>query len=504
MINSPPMNFASRLIYLKKELIDFTGRPYLPAVYASTARNLVLRASRQVEKSTFLANSILYLSTTRPGIQILFICPRLEQARLFARTRLIPVLANSPILCRALAEDRPGQLPVTDLQFANGSALFVRAAYRSADAARGISADVLLVDECQDVAAGDLPVLKETLSHSQFARTILCGTPKLIDNHLEAMFSQSTANEWQVPCPGCAHDAVLDEHCIGPTGIICPKCQTLLDKQSGRWVPRNPNAAWGDGFWINALMVPWRKNHDDILECQRTYDFARFRNEVVGLPVSLGAHIVTKEQLEACCTNKPMARSVEDVPIRFRKHIIIGVDWGGGGRARTAIVVGFTRPEGMFEICHFARVSGREDPELVKKAVIEICRKFDARWIGADGLGTGSVYNRLLLDGIGYGANLYALLYSASGAEPYQDGVLWKWPIGRTSSIGYLFSCIQKKKILFPRLADSGMFLDEFACEVAEYDDKNRCVKYSHAETQPDDTLHAANYALQIATRRFR
>src|SRR4051794_24745518 len=111
MINSPPMNFARRLIYLKKKLMDFSGRPYLPQIYASTARNLVLRASRQVEKSTFLANTILYLSTTCPGIQILFVCPRLEQARLFARTRLIPVLANSPILCRVLADDRPGQLP---------------------------------------------------------------------------------------------------------------------------------------------------------------------------------------------------------------------------------------------------------------------------------------------------------------------------------------------------------------------------------------------------------
>ena len=103
---------------------------------------------------------------------------------------------------------------------------------------------------------------------------------------------------------------MLDEHCIGPTGIMCPKCQSPLDKQSGRWVPRNPHSTWGDGFWINALMVPWKKNHDEILESQRTYDFARFRNEVLGLPVSLGEHIVTREQLEACCTNNPMARDI--------------------------------------------------------------------------------------------------------------------------------------------------------------------------------------------------
>jgi hypothetical protein len=45
-------------------------------------------------------------------------------------------------------------------------------------------------------------------------------------------------------------------------------------------------------------------------------------------------------------------------------------------------------------------------------------------------------------------------------------------------------------------VADVGSFLDEFACEVAEYDDQQRTIKYTHPETQQDDALHATNYAL--------
>ncbi len=160
-----------------------------------------------------------------------------------------------------------------------------------------------------------------------------------------------------------------------------------------------------------------------------------------------------------------------------------------------------SRPEGLFEVCHFARIHAKEDPKEVRKSVTEVCKKFQARWIAADGLGNGSIYNRLLLDGLEYRAELYALLYTATDAEPYQDGVLWKLPISRTGSIGYLFSCVQKQKFRFPRVSDCGTFLDEFACEVAVFDDKNRCVKYTHPATQPDDTLHAANYALQLVTR---
>jgi hypothetical protein len=221
----------------------------------------------------------------------------------------------------------------------------------------------------------------------------------------------------------------------------------------------------------------------------------------LGMPVSLGDHIVTRQQLEACCTDKPMAQSINDVPYELQENIIAGIDWGGGGSARTAVAIGFVWPDGVFEICHFARLSGREDPELVKRHVTELCQKFRVRWIGADGLGNGSVYNRLLLDSLKYSANLHAILYTTTDSEPYQDGVLWKWPIARTGSIGHLFSCIHKQKIRFPNVADCGTHLDDFAGEVAEYDDKNRCVKFTHPETQPDDSLHAANYALQIASR---
>jgi len=41
--------------------------------------------------------------------------------------------------------------------------------------------------------------------------------------------------------------------------------------------------------------------------------------------------------------------------------------------------------------------------------------------------------------------------------------------------------------------SESGSFLDEVACEFAEYDAENRTIKYRHTETKPDDTLHALN-----------
>jgi hypothetical protein len=105
-------------------------------------------------------------------------------------------------------------------------------------------------------------------------------------------------------------------------------------------------------------MVPW-VNYDEILDRQRLYDLACFKNEVLGLPSTLGDHIVTRQELEACCGTYPMAKSLADVPEPYRKYIIARLDWGGGGTARTALVLGFMRTDFRFQICRMERFAAQ-------------------------------------------------------------------------------------------------------------------------------------------------
>jgi hypothetical protein len=96
---------------------------------------------------------------------------------------------------------------------------------------------------------------------------------------------------------------------------------------------------------------------------------------------------------------------------------------------------------------------------------------------------------------------LYAIYYSAGEHEPTADGALWRWTVNRSRAIGVLMARIKQKQLLFPCRQDTDIYLDEFACETAQYDDQQRAIKYVHPQAQPDDTLHATNYALLIATR---
>ena len=270
------------------------------------------------------------------------------------------------------------------------------------------------------------------------------------------------------------------------------KCQSILGSGSGFPATRIPRGVMA--FAMCHPMVPWL-NYDEILDRQRLYDLPRFKNEVLGIPSTLGDHIVTCQELEACCENYPMAKSLADVPEMYRNYIIAGLDWGGGGTSRTVLVLGFMRTDFKFQICRMEKFAAQEDPNRILTEVVRRCQQFEVRVIGADGGGNGHVYNRLLLDKLRGRHVLYAILYSASGQAPRQDGILWKWTVGRSSSIGAVFSRVKKKMVIFPNVRESGSFLDEFACEVLEYDDAQRSGRFVHPETMPDDALHATNYA---------
>ena len=116
--------FCRDFVYLRGQPIRFGGREYLRQIYNVTDRNLVLRCSRQVEKSTFLANTIVYEACTHPGVQMLLVCPRDEQARRFSRDRLLSVIDQSPLIRRTLLGKSRRKPPVMNLEFQNGSRLY--------------------------------------------------------------------------------------------------------------------------------------------------------------------------------------------------------------------------------------------------------------------------------------------------------------------------------------------------------------------------------------------
>ncbi len=82
---------------------------------------------------------------------MLLVAPRFEQARTFCHTRLLQCTDDSPLLRRKLIGSGARQLRVTHMTFANGSKLFVRAAFLTAHSCRGLGVRRLYIDEYQDI-----------------------------------------------------------------------------------------------------------------------------------------------------------------------------------------------------------------------------------------------------------------------------------------------------------------------------------------------------------------
>jgi hypothetical protein len=486
------LDFCRNFVRLSDEPISFAGRPYLPAIYAVNRGNLVIRASRQVEKSTFLANTILYECCRNQNAKILFVAPREQQAHDFFHDRLLPLLEDSPIIRRALL-GKGHRLQVNNIDFSNGAVVKMRPAFHNADACRGQSATMLFVDEVQDIAAKSLAVLKETLSHSREARLLLTGTPKLIDNDLESVFSRSSANLWTIPCASCSNEVTIDERCLGPVGLVCPRCQSSIDATRGRWVTTNPQSTWGQGFCISHPMVPWME-HQTILGSMQEYDLFQLRNEVLGLSTTLGEHAVTMAELEACCQAEKMWKTSRGAA----GSLFAGVDWGGGSNSRTVVVIGELTSDFVFRVRHVSAFRPTEDPLYSVEQVAKICRQLGVVAIAADS-GMGLTNNRLLFEKYTPSGSLYAITYAPGEKPPVRDGLLMKWTVDRTVTLSHVFTRVRKQSIRFPQLSEMREFLAEFACVVASYDGAMRSIKFTHAESQRDDTLHATNYALLLA-----
>ena len=413
------LDIARAVVHLDGKLITFEDRPYLPAIYASKTDQIVLRWARQTEKSTTLAICILLTAARDPSARILVVQPRKEQLRIFRETRLRAILTDSPTLWKVLG-GRRANLTAEFWALANGAQIFFQSAYQTADSARGISATMLVLDEAQDLAEDSLPVLQQTLSHAPRKRVLISGTPKLTDNFLEVCYSRSTRNEWVTPCPKCKHESVPDERVLGKDGAVCAECGHPICLSKGHWVARNPDSTWGDGFWINNLLVPW-KAYGEILAERDTYAPPQFRNEVLALPSVIGDYAVTQAEVEACCTDRPNALDHENhrrlgiVP----NSLTLAADWGGGAKTRSAFaLIGYGR-DGKFHVLHLHALPAHADHVPALEFAESILRRYPGCNFMADGNGNGAVINRELLNRPGLSTRAFwSIFYADTTSEP--------------------------------------------------------------------------------------
>lgn len=367
-----------------------------------------------VHNSTTLGNRLLCYSALTNNFRSLFVAPSAEQAKVFSGDRIKDVIEASPVL-RAYTTTKISQA-VFYKKFINFSQIRLRYAYLTADRVRGIPADLVCVDEIQDILIDNIPVIEQCAFHSKYKLFLYSGTPKSMDNTIEFYWTEfSTQNEWVVPCeahgtpkdPSSWHWNILGEKNIGKSGLICDRCGKSISAT-------HPHAVWAsmqtrteqnrdkvtfDGYRIPQIMVPW-VDWQEVLEALEQYSRAQFFNEKLGMSYDSGVRPITKAQLQACCQPHVRIGDIENFKqIAQGRQIFAGIDWGPGETTKSYTVISFGGylGTGNFTIFWIHRFTGQDtEPERQLNLISQMISQLQVKIVATD-YGGGFYQNDTLM-----------------------------------------------------------------------------------------------------------
>ena len=509
-----PSEFTARWMYMphKSDLLpfSFTGREYLIPVYDTPAKRVLLMCARQVEKSTTLGNQMLAYAALRHYFRSLYVSPTETQTTTFSRDKVSTPIKYSEKL-QAMKGGSRYEDNVLYKKFVTESDLTFRFAFLHADRCRGLSADLLCLDELQDLLVDVIPIIEEALSHSPYQILRYAGTPKSLDNTINWYWENySSQNEWVIPCDACNHWNVPDVANVGKTHLICSKCgkQIYAKHDRAQWASmrdedwhRNPRDGTGksiaepfEGYRISQLTVPWVA-WSTILDKRGRYGVGRFANEVLGRAYDSSEKLLSKTVLQPLC--RPELRLVDAVNFIGRNKTYMGIDWGGYGQTQTSftVVTIGTYLADKFTFIYAKRYEAAEaDSDFMITHIMRTAHQFRVSLIGTD-YGGGQEHNRRLIQEFGLRR---IVRYQYAGTKlMYFDRSLARYMANRTEVIMAFVNGILNDHFRFPCWEDMQYpFMSDLLSLFREWNSRGTAVNIQRTPGTSDDTAHSMVYAM--------
>lgn len=262
------------------EIMDAFTDPRVSEIYVV--------APSQVGKSETQLNAIGYIIDQDPASTI-YIQPNLDDARKFSRTRIAPMLRDSPRLRDKVSEVRSRDSGNTVLQKSFPGGMLTIVGSQSPSALASTPARYVIGDEVDRwaLSAGtegnpwSLAAARTTTFYN--AKMMAVSTPTIKGySRIEELFNSGTQEHWCTQCPDCGewHEIVFDnisfdhekieskhsvQYSVSNIMWVCPTCATAhteeeMRRQPSKWIADAPDAI-KDGrrsFWLSAFSSPWR------------------------------------------------------------------------------------------------------------------------------------------------------------------------------------------------------------------------------------------------------
>lgn len=288
--------WADKYRYLSSESSAESGKYYsdrapyqremMEAFSDPSVEEVIFMTSAQVGKSLCQENVIGYFIDQDPS-PILVMLPDEKVAKKWSKTKLKPLLRDTPRLRNKVTDSRSGGSDeILFKQFPGGYIAIVGS--NSAAGLAMLPIRVVLVDEedrCSDDAGGegDPVTLAKKRTKTFWNRKIgRASTPTIKgQSKIEAAFEKSDKRYWFAKCPDCEHEQRLlwkdenndyrvrfekdDNGLLIPESVyyVCCECGSLWDDvkrwravNDGRWIATAPFRGIA-GFHISELYSPW-------------------------------------------------------------------------------------------------------------------------------------------------------------------------------------------------------------------------------------------------------
>ena len=494
--------FAQATLELKGKPFHFDLHAPFRDIYDWPKNRILLKTARQIGKSTFLAAFALTHSARHAHQRVFYASTSEKQAREFARVKLNEFLSRSGRIKAILLNSDVGDIndSVFEKQFSNGSGITVSYMKDDADRTRGYSADVLMLDEVQDMDHTQMPVVEEILSASMTPMRFYTGTPKTMDNHIEHKWNMSTKHEIFFRCKSCNKFNSIGYNSIGKKGPICSSCGGYLDITRHIWVPTYDKTG-ATPYYLGAripqpalmLHSGYASKWEDLLHKYETYEESKFSNEVLGISHSTGSRFLTQDDIIESCTGEPTVDRPTERMFRVFDMFVMGIDWTGDGVnnvSKNAIVILGRRsgdPAFRAQVV-YKKIFPRQDFMKTMQEIATIANMFRVRLIGADA-GEGALNNAYLAEHLGanrvqpfrYGAFDLPARLSVDKRTVYLD---------KTQAIDDFFSHFKKGQFILPPFET---FKEETEHILSEYEVASKSGRkiWTHSPSVSDDFLHA-------------
>jgi len=259
-------------------------RGIMDAITDPTIEKVVIMTSSQVGKTEIILNTIGYFIEQDPS-PIFVVLPTIEVAKDFSKTRLQPLLRDTPCLSEKFdfSSRNPDNTQLRKV-FPGGYILLAGANSPASLAAKPVR--ILLMDEVDRFpfsagAEGDpiMLAIKRTMTYWN-RKIVMASTPTLKGlSRIEQEYEHSDRRKYYARCPYCEHYQVLywknvqwENGDPETAGYVCENCKTKWNEADrlkavrfGEWRAERekPKVA---GFWLNALYSPWVKIPDLVRE----------------------------------------------------------------------------------------------------------------------------------------------------------------------------------------------------------------------------------------------